>query len=146
MKSEKGFSLLETMIAMLLMGIVGVALLGGLATASRTVFITDERATAESLARSQIEYVRSQDYTAAPWSYTITSSGRDRSDPLKPSWWDGNNPSLLSSNYDGYTITVTVEGLLEPNIDNAIQRITVVVSRIGGPEVVRLEGYRSMMQ
>jgi len=62
MKSEKGFSMIEVMIAMVLMSIVAVAFLGAMGTASRAVFITDERATAESLARAQMEYVKEQVY------------------------------------------------------------------------------------
>jgi len=65
MKNEKGFSLIEVVIALLLLGIIGVALLGGLATASMALFIADERATAESLARSQMEYIKSQNYSIA---------------------------------------------------------------------------------
>lgn len=144
MKSEKGFSLAETLVAILLMGIVAVALLGGLAAASKAISIADERATAESLARTQMEYVRGQIYSAAPWDYTVTSSDRDRTDQTRPSWWDANNPPLLASDYDGYTVTVTVEGLLQPGVDNCIQRITVVVSHAGKPQVITLQGYRAM--
>ncbi len=73
MKSEKGFSLIEVVIAIALLGIVAVAFLGALATGSRVIFIADERATAESLARTQMEYVRNQDYSDAPWNYDVTS-------------------------------------------------------------------------
>jgi len=67
MKDEKGFSLIEVMIAILLLGIVAVAFLGALGTASKAIFIADERATAESLARSQMEYVKNLDYQTAPY-------------------------------------------------------------------------------
>jgi prepilin-type N-terminal cleavage/methylation domain-containing protein len=62
MEREKGFSLLEVIIAIALIGIVAVAFLGALATGSKAIFIADERATAESLARSQMEYVKNCDY------------------------------------------------------------------------------------
>ena len=61
-KDEKGFNLMEVALAMALLGIVAVAYLGAMATGSRAIFIADERATAESLARTQMEYVRQQDY------------------------------------------------------------------------------------
>jgi prepilin-type N-terminal cleavage/methylation domain-containing protein len=66
MRAEKGFTLLEVIIAIALLGVVAVAILSGLSTGSRAILVADERATAESLARSQMEYVKSLDYTKAP--------------------------------------------------------------------------------
>ena len=60
--NSKGFSIIEVLVALALLGIIAVAFLGGLATASKAMIIADERATAESLARSQMEDVKSQDY------------------------------------------------------------------------------------
>jgi len=119
-EGERGFSLVETVIAIALLGIVAVAFLGALSTASRSIFIADERATAESLARTEMEYVRNQDYTTAPQAYEKV--------------------------YDGYTVKVSVKPLHKT--DDGIQKITVVVYHpydAAHPEdyVVKLEGYRS---
>jgi len=65
-RGEKGFTLIEVIIAMALLAIVAVAILSGLSTGSRAIFVADERATAESLARSQMEYVKKLSYTKAP--------------------------------------------------------------------------------
>ncbi len=62
MKNEKGFALIEVIIAIALLGIISAAFLGALATASKAIFVSDERATAESLARSQMEYVKNETY------------------------------------------------------------------------------------
>lgn len=59
---EAGVSLIETLIALALLGIIAATFLSGLTTAAKATFIADERATAESLARSQMEYVKSQGY------------------------------------------------------------------------------------
>jgi general secretion pathway protein I len=59
MRSEKGFTLLEAVIAIAIMGIIAAAFFSSLAGASKGVATADERATAESLARSQLEYVKS---------------------------------------------------------------------------------------
>jgi len=58
MKSERGFALIETLVALALLGIIAVAFLSGLATTSQAGFIANEQATAESLVRSEAEYVR----------------------------------------------------------------------------------------
>jgi prepilin-type N-terminal cleavage/methylation domain-containing protein len=64
--SSRGFSLIEVSIAIALIGVLAVAILGSLSYASTVLIITDRQATAESLAKSQMEYVKSQNYTAAP--------------------------------------------------------------------------------
>jgi len=78
MKDEKGFSLMEVALAIALLGVVAVAFLNALATGSRAIMIADERATSESLARAQMEYVRQQayiDYSQNPHGvyYTISA-------------------------------------------------------------------------
>jgi len=128
-KDEKGFNLMEVALAIALLGIVAVAYLGALATGSRAIMIADERATAESLARAQMEYVRQQSYDA------------------------DNNPPIYSTIPvipDGYDITVSAERL-DPygdgtTNDDGIQSITVLIEHtLGGEtkEIFSLEGYRA---
>ena len=121
MKNEKGFTLIEVIIAVALLGVIAVALLGALGTASLAMFIADERATAESLARSEMEYVKGANYTDAPWSppsYEL---------PGTPPSWDMSH--TLPTGYDGYTAHVTAEPL--NGTDDGIQKITIVVSHLG---------------
>jgi prepilin-type N-terminal cleavage/methylation domain-containing protein len=130
-KDEKGFNLMEVALAMVLMGGLAVLYLGYLATGSRAIFIADERATAESLARTQMEYVRQQDYDA----------DLDHDPPIY---------DTIPNIPDGFEISVNAERLNpkddgEDN-DDGIQSITVVVSHIveGEPkEIYALEGYRA---
>jgi len=75
MKSEKGFVLIETLVALALMGITAVGLLSGLSTTFRAGMISQERVAAESLAKSQWEYIRAQDY--------ILTADYDPNDPDK---------------------------------------------------------------
>jgi prepilin-type N-terminal cleavage/methylation domain-containing protein len=63
---SRGFSLIEVSIAIALIGVLAIAILGSLSYASTVLIITDRQATAESLAKSQMEYVKSQNYTSAP--------------------------------------------------------------------------------
>jgi len=126
MEREKGFSLLEVMLAIALLGIVAVAFLGAMATGSRAIFIADERATAESLARSQMEYVKNLPYENGVTEYDI-------------------DPNLA---LDGYTVSVAVEPLPDPNgvILDGIQKITVMIyhpeEEIEENNVITLEDYK----
>ena len=122
--SSRGLSLIEVLIAVALMGIIAIAVLSALATASAALIVADERATAESLARSQLEYVKNQPYD-------------DINDP--PQY------ILLSEIPDGYDIAINATRL-DPNEDgtendDGIQEITVTVKR-DGDEIITLEGYK----
>lgn len=57
-QKEKGITLLETLVALAIVGVVAVTFLGGVGTATKATVISNEQATAESLVRSEIEYVR----------------------------------------------------------------------------------------
>ena len=118
MKNEKGFTLIEVIIAVALLGVIAIAFLSALGTASLAMFIADERATAESLARSEMEYVKSANYTYNGWSYELPTTA--------PSW---DVSHALPSGYDSYTANVTTEPLNSP--DDGIQKITIVVSHLG---------------
>ena len=116
--NESGVALLETLVALAVLGLVAVAFLGGLSTAARGTLIADERATAESLAQSQMEYVKSQTYIddPAPGAYGEVST---------PASYD-----FLGS---------TAEPLHEP--DDGIQKIKVTVNH-NGNTVLTVEDYK----
>jgi len=61
-KNEKGFGLIEVLMALALLGIIAVTFLAAINVASRAILIADERTTAESLAKSQMEYIKEQEY------------------------------------------------------------------------------------
>ena len=122
---ETGATLIETLVALALLGIISVAFLSGLATAAKATFIADEQATAESLARSQIEYVKSQDYdsTNNPPQYDKISDipiGYDIDDILA---------ERLDAKGDG------------TENDDGIQKITVTVTR-GDKTVLIIDAYK----
>ena len=68
---EKGITMIETMIGLAVIGVVMVAFLSGLATASQGTILSREQATAESLVRSEIEYVRSCTYEPDASTYPV---------------------------------------------------------------------------
>jgi len=118
--SSRGIGLIEVLIAMALLGIIAITFLSALSTASVALAIADRRATAESLARSEMEDVKNQDYEFDnPQSYE--------------------HPDAESIDHPGYFISVSAEPLHNP--DDGIQKITVTVSR-DGKVVFTLEGYK----
>jgi prepilin-type N-terminal cleavage/methylation domain-containing protein len=58
----KGFTLIEVLVSIALLGIIGAGFLGALVTSSRTLIIADVRQTAKNFAEAQLEYMRSLPY------------------------------------------------------------------------------------
>ena len=136
-----GFTLIEVLIALALFAIIAIVFAGGLATASRAVLTADVRTRAESLARTQMEYVKSQNYTSAadagvanytkiddaPPGYSICSLNRTAS----PAYC-GSLVLAVPWNSEDDTAAPT---------DNGLQKITLVIKH-DDTEVTRLEGYK----
>ena len=69
----RGFTLIETLVAMVILSIMGLAILSGVATSHKSTIIANEQTVAQSLARSQMEYVQHQVYssTYSPFDSSI---------------------------------------------------------------------------
>ncbi|MBA7685660.1 hypothetical protein ES703_94085 [subsurface metagenome] len=108
--------------ALAILGLIAAAFLGSLATTAQATFIADERATAESLARSQMEYVKTLEYVE------YVDGATEYPSALIPSW-------LLD---EDYSVTINVEPLYDAD---DIQKITVTVEH-NDNQVFILEGYK----
>ena len=74
---EKGFMLVEALVAVAVMGTAVVALLAALSTSSIAVTLVEERVTTDGIARSQLEYTQSLPFQVAPATYSsITPPAR----------------------------------------------------------------------
>jgi prepilin-type N-terminal cleavage/methylation domain-containing protein len=125
MKRESGFSFIEVVIALGVLGIIAVGFIGGLGTASKALLIADEKETANNLAEAQIENVKKQAYDRIhdPPQYFLM--------PGIPSSYSIDQPlaQRLDSELDGL------------DDDDGIQKITVTV-RHNGELVLTLEDYK----
>jgi type II secretory pathway pseudopilin PulG len=86
---SRGLTLIEVVIAIAFVGIITIAFLSALSTASTVLIITDDRATAESLARSQMEDIKNQAGLVGSGDLTIPTeyeeagySGNFTADPV----------------------------------------------------------------
>ena len=124
-KKEKGFALIEVLLALGILAIVGTTFLVGLGVSSKAILVANERTTAESLARSQMEWVKDLTYVdEASDEYDVVAPGLDTT---------------------GYTITTAAFPLNVP--DDGIQRIVVTVGHSGvGEGIIILEDYKVKRQ
>lgn len=59
---ERGFTIIEVMIAIVLLGIVGLAVISGIGTAFRANQVADKHTTATAIAQRQLEAIEQEDY------------------------------------------------------------------------------------
>ena len=140
---SRGVTLIEALVAMVLVAIIAVAFLGALTTAARSAALADIRTTAESLARSELERAKEPHYEAYlvddPPSYTKAAEE--------------------SSDHPGYYIWVTAFPidpetggiLVDPETgqfldgydeDLGIQEVTVTVNHHPTGDALTLTGYK----
>jgi len=133
--ASRGMTLIEVLIALALMGMIAITVLGALSTACLALFTADKRVTAESLARSQMEYVKNQGYKNAdkgetydevepPPGYSICSVNRtdDEVDSVVGIPWDSQNNEPADE-------------------DEGLQKIKLVIKH-DDKEVFTLEGFK----
>lgn len=116
-KNEKGFSLVEVLISVAILGAIGATYLSGLSTVSKVLLITDSQETAKNLAESQMEYVKHSDYALVY------------------------SPAPIPPEHEGYTASIGTDNELTAR-DSNIQKITVTIER-QGKELAILEGYKT---
>lgn len=97
---QKGQTLIEVLIAIVILGMVAAPFLTALSVSSRSIMIADEKTTAECLTRSELEYVKNSIYNFTGFSYVIPDT------PDNPPPWDPTRTALEDC-YEGYSVNVT---------------------------------------
>ena len=111
---EKGLVLIEAIVALALIGIIAAGFLGAIGTSYKSTMLSVEMTTSESLARSQMESIKQQNYISGNFTGLYTEIGHPAS----------------------YSINWTAEELVEGK-----QKITITVIHTGDDALV-LEGYK----
>jgi type II secretory pathway pseudopilin PulG len=116
LQSEYGIGIVESIVAIGLLGMGIVALIGALSTASIAVKENSQSVVARQLAETQVETIKAAPYDVSGNSYTTISA------PI------------------GYSVAFTVNSLIYATTD--IQKIVVTVARNGTP-VLTVENYKT---
>jgi len=115
MKTEKGFTLIEVLIGLMVFSIICLVFIGGLAFSLKATILLDGRTTAAALASGEFEYITSHTYiTNAAWGYSLPSGTRH---------WSGGNAIPT-----GYTLIV-VPAAMDGYPVSTMQKVTVTVTR-----------------
>ena len=115
-KRQYGFTAIEVIVVVALLSSVLLVAIGGVGVASRTSWYRNNRVTAESIATTQLESVKS-----SAWN-----SG-------------GVYPTVVPS--PGYQIFLTVTPLYATPTPASIQRVTVIVRKTGQADYI-VDGYK----
>ena len=102
-REHRGLGLVETLVAVAILGTSVVAFVVALSTGSLAVGKQDEEVVAQELAQTQLEYTKSYVFTPGASTYPTISAP------------------------DGYSISLTVSSV--PNTNDDIQKITATITR-----------------
>ena len=132
LRGQQGISLIETVVALAILGLIGVAFLNGLTTTSRAVTLSQERVIAESLAKSQLEHIKTQAYITVEESVSANCTYEKIA-----------IPDDLVGKYE-IEVIIDPDYIIEPGVDGPfeLQSITVVIKFINGKGILRLTSYR----
>jgi len=114
-KSEKGFSLIEVLVALALLGTIGVSFFNGLVTTSTARVAADEKVSSKILAEILMENVKKQSYNLS-----------------------GNYTYTIPEEFPGYSTNFTVENIR----NDYLQKLTFTIYH-KDDDTFTLESYKS---
>ena len=117
---QGGVALLEILVGLAILGVIGVAFITGMTTTFHAIDVSKERVAAESLAKSQVEYIKVQDY--------ILVEDYDPAYPATSYELITVSPDLASA---GYSVNISVPEVVINEMEGGfeLQSINVTVRR-----------------
>lgn len=136
--NSRGQTLIEVLIGLAILGLIATSFLGAIYTSRQAARVADERATAQAIAQTQMEYLKGLDYddTNNPPVYDPPLSPELGSLPTQYGiyGYDETNPDRYAERLDPEG-----DGLDD---DDGMQKLTVAVTH-GDRIVLTLEGYKT---
>jgi len=136
LQGQKGIGLLETLIAVAILGAIGVSLLTALDTNARATRTLDEHVVATNLATAYIEAIKASSYDSTEPYYDDVVA-----DIIVPPQYDVNVDITFTDDGD------TTDGITwsDYNIEDpqTIQKLAVTVSREGGKHVLTICAFKT---
>jgi prepilin-type N-terminal cleavage/methylation domain-containing protein len=132
---QHGISLLEVLVALAIFGVIAVVFINGMITGNQGLEVSQERVAAESLAKSQVESIKNEDYISV-----LNYGGANRYTVIEV-------PDHLAS--AGYTIEINNPEIAVVDGDNMtagragfeLQSISTVIKRNGSVKLT-ITSYR----
>ena len=115
-REQKGFSLFEVVVAVAILGVIGVTLISAIDTNYRSVAVLDQKTTGMNLAITHIEFIREAEF-AQDYSSVVASI-------VLPSQYESNIHLEYSDDGEEWT---------EVSSNQTLQRIIVSISQGGRP-------------
>jgi len=129
--SSRGFTLVEVLITIALIGAIAVAFFSFMSAATSALIHADERTIVESLARSQLEYVKNQDYNNSTATYPKIPSA---SIPVGYTIWSRNgNGTVVNGGATDRVIGIPWDSADNKPAtgDTGLQKIALVIEHEG---------------
>jgi len=142
-RDQNGFTLIEAVIGIALLGIVAVAVLMGVSTAFKASATADKISTALALAQSQLDYMQTQEYicvTGGNATYLRIDDASRGADAQSLGSY-----IMKSVNYDGSDNagpSVTAVSIDAGGAEIGIQKITLKVYQTNNTNPVTLVAYK----
>ena len=110
MRQKRGFSLMETTVAVALLAIIVVTILSAFSAISLAAARHQQQTALDRLTRSDAEYIKSQPYSPSPAAYLNITAGGYSFAPQVQYWAPGVGFSALNPDIGLQQITLTVNG------------------------------------
>lgn len=141
-RGQRGFTLIEVLVTIALIGFIAIAFTSFMSAAASSLIHADERTIAESLARSQLEYVKNQTYdpegmynkipsAGIPAGYVILSVNSEgdvvngaATDPIVGVLWDSSNNKTALTDTGLQMVALVIEHEQQPGQYRVIYTFT----------------------